>query len=567
MKRTLSVALALVMILMSFVAYAETATATAAGYGGDVSVSLTVEGGVLTDVVIEGPNETLGVGSMAVEQMPALMIEANAVDVDIIAGATYTSTGILEAAATALESLGIELIPTASSDAQVELEPVYTDVLVVGAGGAGLSAAATAADEGADVILVEMLSFTGGSTAQSGGVMLRGANEGDPEGTMTDDELYDYLMEWSQYRADPEVVRTYVDKAGEDQPWAFSLGDGVQNTTRYHMMPENIMAIRPDGDATAAATGIILTQQMEKGVLERGVDLRLNTAATQLIVEDGKVIGAMVESRQGTYPIYAEGGVILCTGGFAQNKDLLAEYGVPNAELVPVSCTAGATGTGLLMARDIGAKIQFGPNWDTDGYHTLAASGYSNYLNMVLLNAKGQRFHREDDQLPFIYTDMVIETGMGNIEFFFLTDPNLDPNPDALVEMGQAVKCDTFEDLVAYIGCDAQTLQNTLDEYNANTGVDDPVTGKLASYMQGIEAPYYCVKANPIRVVTIGGIIIDKDAQVLDTDDNPIPGLYAAGELANGSFFYNVYSACGSAVGHAIVFGRIAAQNAVANID
>ena len=82
--------------------------------------------------------------------------------------------------------------------------------------------------------------------------------------------------------------------------------------------------------------------------------------------------------------------------------------------------------------------------------------------------------------------------------------------------------------------------------------------------MLGIEAPYYVVKATPIRVVTVGGIVIDKEARVLDESDQPIEGLYAAGELANGSFFYNVYSACGSAVGHAIVYGRIAARNAAA---
>jgi succinate dehydrogenase/fumarate reductase flavoprotein subunit len=566
MKKLLAFLMALLVLPAMVLAAPATASKTVPGYGGDVTVTLTVDEGKLTDVKVKGAGETHGVGSVAVEQLPQVMLEKNSVHVDTVAGATTTSNAIFSAAEAALKELNVELSKTEDETAQASLEAVHTDILVVGAGGAGLAAAATAADEGAKVVLVEMLSFTGGSTAQSGGVMARGALEGDPEGTMTADELYEYLLSWSEGKADPEVVRAYVDNAGIDQPWAFSLGDGVAETTRYHMLPENIMAIRPVGEATAAATGIVLTRAMEKGVLDRGVDLRLNTEATELIVEDGKVVGAMVTGREGSYPIYARGGVILCTGGFAQNKELLAEYGTPNAESVIVSCTAGATGRGLIMARDIGAKIQFGNDWDTDGYHTLAATGYTNYLNMVLVNGDGVRFHREDNQLPFIYTDMVKQTGKGMMDFYFLTDSNLEPDLPGMVAMTGAEKFDTIEALAKHIGCDLETLTKTINDYNENKGKEDPQTGKQPAYMLGLEAPYYCVKAQPIRVVTVGGVVIDKDAQVLDTNNKPIPGLYAAGELANGSFYYNVYSACGSAVGHAIIFGRIAARTAAATL-
>ncbi len=565
MKKLL--AILLVLMLIPAACFAETGTGKANGYGGEITVTLTAQDGKLTDVQIVGEKETMGIGTMAIEKMPAAMIEANSVQVDAVAGASITSKGILDAAALAAADLGVELVAVARDEAKAELEPVYTDVLVVGAGGAGLAAAATAMDEGAEsVVLVEMLSFTGGSTAQSGGVMCRPAIEGDPEGTMGEDEMFGYFMKWADNKADPDVVRAYVENAGIDQPWAFAMGDGVKETARYHIVPEHIMAIRPMGDATAAATGIVLTKGMEQGVLERGVDMRLETAATELIVEEGKVVGAMVENKDGQYPIYAKGGVILATGGFAQNKELLEQYGAPNAETVLVSCTAGATGTGLIMARDIGAKVQFGDDWDTDGYHTLAASGYVNYLNMVLVNSVGERFIREDDQLPFVYTEMCRQTAKGNLNFYFLTDINLDPEAEALVADGRAVKLDTFEELVAHTGCDAETLRKTLEDYNANKGQVDPMTGKPVEYMQGLEAPYYCVKATPVRVVTVGGLVIDKEAQVLDTHDQPIPGLYAAGEVANASFYYNIYSACGSAVQHAVTFGRIAARSAVANL-
>ena len=273
-----------------------------------------------------------------------------------------------------------------------------------------------------------------------------------------------------------------------------------------------------------------------------------------------------MKSKDGEYPIYSKGGVILATGGFAQNKDLVELYGAPNAETVQVKCTAGATGEGLVMAREIGAKVQFGDFWDTIGYHTVAASGYRNRLNMVLINEKGERFFREDGQLPFMYTEMCRQIAEGKLRFFFLSDGNLEPNYSKIEEKLPVVKLDTFEELIAYTGCDAETLKTTLEEYNTYKGKTDPLTEKDPEYMQGLEAPYYCVEAFVMRVATIGGLVIDKDAQVINNDNQPIPGLYAAGEVANASFYYDTYSTCGSAVEHAVTFGRIAARNAVANL-
>lgn len=567
MKKLMALLLALALIPTAAFAEVKTASGTADGYGGPINVTLSVEEGKLINVEVTGEKETIGIGTLAMDKMPQEMIDTNSVNVDVVTGATYTSEGVLKAAEAAVAALGVELVPVEKSTAAAALEPVYTDVLVIGAGGTGLAAAAPAMDEGAEnVILVEMLSFTGGSTALSGGVMTRSAIEGDPEGTMGADEMHQYFMDISKNMADPEVVRAYVDHSGEDQPWAFSMGDGVQQTARYHVIPEHIMAIIPVGNATGAATGIFLTQAMEQGVRERGVDLRLETEAKELIVENGRVVGAKVKSKDGEYPIYAKGGVILATGGFAQNKELVEQYGSPNADTVLVKCTAGATGTGLVMARDIGAKVQFGDFWDTIGYHTLAASGYRNRLNMVLINADGERFYREDGQLPFMYTEMCRQIADGKIKFFFLSDSNLEPEFANLEAKIPAVKLDTFEDLVAYTGCDAEILRKTLEDYNANKGKVDPQTGKDAEYMMGLEAPYHCVDTTVLRVATIGGLLTDKDAQVLDSNDQPIPGLYAAGEVANASFYYDTYSTCGSAVQHAVTFGRIAARNAVANL-
>ncbi|MEF9973832.1 MAG: FAD-dependent oxidoreductase, partial [Clostridia bacterium] len=535
MKKYLILILALVLLAVP--ALAEPATGVAQGFGGEVSVTLTVENGVLTGVEAIGASETSGVGSTAIETMPGAMLAAGSVVVDGVAGATITSNAVLEAAAKAAETLGIDLSKAAQAHEAVEVASETCDVLVIGGGGAGLAAASAAAEEGANVILLEKLGFTGGSTAMSGGVMCRSAMAGDPKGTMPADDLYAHFMTLASNKADPAVVRTYVDNSAADNVWAFSMGEGVKDPVRYHLVPENIMALKPQG------SGAELMKGMDQGARERGVDIRLNTAATELIYEDGRVTGAVVTLPNGDIQkLYGKGGVVLCTGGFPNSPELLAQYGAPNAETVLVRASAGATGDGLVMARDLGAMIQFGNDWDTDGYHTLAASGYPNYLSMVLLNAKGERFIREDDQLPFVYTEMVKQVGQGNLGFYFLTDISIDPEIDALVEKGDAVKLDTIKAVAEYMGCDEQTLTATLTAYNAAKGQIDPATGKAQAFMLGIEAPYYVASATPVRVVTIGGLVINKDAEVLNEQAQAIPGLYAAGEVANASFYYNIYA-------------------------
>lgn len=548
-------------------ACAQTETATAQGFGGTVSVTLTVEDGVITEVTATGDGETQGIGSAAVEQLPDKILKSNRVDVDGIAGASITSAALLSAAQEALSAMGLSAADLKAAEAApqsdgAQAEDVVADVVVVGGGGAGVAAAMAARDQGKSVVLLEKLSFLGGNTAMSGGVMTRGAIEGDPEGTMTKDELYDFYMEATGGMPDPQVVRTYVEESADTLAWAHSMGSGVQETQRYRTTPENIMAVQ------AVGSGRGLMEPMIEGVMASGADVRLNTPATSLIVEDGRVVGVVATNQDGqSQNFYGKGGVVLATGGFPASPELLAKYSSLGAERAIALCSAGTVGDGLVMAEAIGAAVRFGEDWDNIGSNSELTAPYMAafpQLYALLVNDAAERIISEDAQRPTIYKEMLHQIADGVNGFWFVFDANtIGEGAEDFVQQGSAVKADTLEELANLMGVPTETFLKTVERYNQLAGTDDPDFAKPAKFMLGVkEGPFYAAKTWPVRTSTIGGLVIDKDARVLDENDQPIPGLYAGGEVANYSFFHSVYATCGSAVGHAIVFGRIAGTNA-----
>ena len=561
MKRLLVLCLALMLVCSAVCAVAETGTAAAKGFGGDVTVALTAKNGMLTEVVITGDAETPGIGGAAMTNLAETMVKKNTVAVDAIAGATITSNAVLSAAAEALAQTGVELAAVAETAAEEIETEVTCDVLVMGGGGAGIAAAMAANEAGKSIVLLEKLAVMGGNTALSGGVFTRGAIEGDPEGTMTADELFDFYMEATQGKASEIVIRTYVDRAADTLAWAHAMGSGVKETQRYLTNPETIMAVQ------AVGSGSGLMNPMIEGVLASGVDVRMQTSGTELIVEDGKVVGAKAVTADGTEITFHAGAVILATGGFPTNPELLAKYSSLGAERAYSLCSPGTVGDGLIMAEAIGADVKFGPNWDNIGSNSQLTGAYIvgfPQIYSMLINDKGARFIAEDAQRPQIYQTMLFEIADGANGFYFLFDKNtIGPGVEAFIEQGECFTANTLEELADLIGVPKDALLATAESYNAAKGAEDTAFGKQSKYMAGLsEAPFYAAKTWPTRTSTIGGLVTDEKAQVLDAQGNVIPGLYAAGEISNYSFFYNVYATCGSAVGHAITYGRIAGEEA-----
>jgi len=567
--KKISLALLILALMLPMCACAQTQTATAKGFGGDVTVTLTIDGANLTNVTIEGAGETPAIGGAAMEKLAEAMVAGNRVDVDAIAGATMTSNATLSAAAEALAASGVVLEAKEVVKEVVVREDETTDVLVIGGGGAGLTAAIAAREAGANVILVEKLSFLGGCSAMSGGVITRAAVESDGDNAMNAEELYAFLMETSENRADSAVVRKYIDTSIDTYNWIYdNMVQHPENVQRYPMIPESIVANRLPGRGSEIMGGIA------NYAYSVGADIRLEVTATDLIEENGKVIGAVVRYADGgEQKIYANGGVVLATGGFASSTEKLAQYSTPGADKVISYASAGTVGDGLDMAAKIGVKVSFTDDWDTCGGTTIAnplsAAGYDLSLlhNIMILNSEGKRFVDEANIQPTIYTAMrrQLASGVEN-EFWFIFDDNIDSNTQWLVDNIGAVKAANIEELAAIIGAPVENVQATIDAYNAAAGTDNDEFGKPASYNKGIQAPYTVALGSPMRTTTIGGLCITPDAEVLKEDGSIMEGLYAAGELANSNFYGTIYT-CGTAFGHAVIYGRIAGASAAANLN
>lgn len=251
MKKIVALLLCIVMLttvhgILAETSQEKTATSTVKGFnGGDLTVSLTVKGNVLQNVEVQGDSESLTVGSVPVEVLPERMIAENNLEVDIVSGATITSVLIKNAAKDSLKQLGLsnDDLEHVTIDNPTSYEPVTTDVLVIGGGGAGITAALAARKAGKEVILIKKLGILGGNTALSGGVFTRAAQPGDPDDAMQAADLTAIFKEATLGKANDRVIETYVERSVDVFNWVFSMGSGVPETQYFTVKPPNIQAI------------------------------------------------------------------------------------------------------------------------------------------------------------------------------------------------------------------------------------------------------------------------------------------------------------------------------------
>lgn len=584
MRKCIAFILALVMVMMCAVASADytagTYTATATGMVGEFPVTVTFDENAIVSFEIGENNETKGLGTIPLEQLPGKIIESQSVAIDAIGGATVTSNALLAAVLDCVAQAGGDVDVWTAKQAEqsaAQAEDIHTDVVIVGGGAAGLTAGINARYSGAEnVILLEKMAFCGGSTALSGGAMTRVAMEGDPEGTMTAQEMYDYFLTMASEQVERDQLQLYVDNSDDVWCWFTSL-EGGETTHMFHNTPENVYTTYPDGQGQ----GVV--NVLENEAVKNGVDIRKNHNVTALLTdENGTVVGVKCTNADGAEQnLYAKS-VILATGGFANDKDMLMRFGGTNAGTYVVRKGAGgANGDGIQMAESVGAKLVFGDKWDTSGQNTdwipyrpegfTMSLFYSSQLYGIMVNDEGNRFVNESLMLPRIYEEMVNQINADHVTFHaietlegFEACGATAQDLEAAVAQGAISKYDTIEDVAAAIGVPAENLRVNIESY-ASPETDE--FGKTAAYLGKLnpEGPFYVGETKPQRSGTMGGIAINTKSEVLDTNGNPIPNLYAAGETANGTFFGNYYYICGNMVMHAMITGREAGINAAAN--
>lgn len=548
-----------------------------AGHNGDVKVAVTFDEESIQEVKILEHNESPSISDPAIERIPAAIVQHQSVAVDTISGATVTSKAIIAAVTEAIKLAGgdVEAFSTKAEGAKGSGETVEytTDVVVIGGGGAGLAAAVSAHQNGAEVILIEKMPRLGGNTILSGGAF-NAVDPGRQKKQGIEDSIdkhFTQTYEGGDKLGNPELIRTLVENAYPAVEWLESLGMKFEDevfTVLGGLWPRAHRPSEPLG------TGFIKTY--EKYINENdGIEILLDTKATELIVEGDRVVGVKAEGLDGDVILHANRGVVLATGGFAGNVELREKYNKHWPSLTNLKSTnhPGATGDGIALAEAVGAnfvgmdQLQLLPMGDPET-GSLSGNIEKGVENRIFVNKSGNRFvdegarrdvmtkallEQEDSYMWVILDSYDYPTGNEK--------NNFNETMNELIEQGRAFKGDTLEELAEKIGVPADNLKKSIEEFNKAVETGGPDAFGRTLFDKKIEkAPFYAGPRVPTVHHTMGGVEINTSAQVIDKNGNVIPGLYAAGEVTGGIHGSNRLG--GNALADIAVFGRIAGESA-----
>ena len=566
-------ALFLAVVMMASCAFAMTAgtyEGEAQGVMGTIKVSVVVNENAIESVTILEQNETPSIAAPALEQIPAAIVANQSLVVDTMAGATVTSKAIIAATEAALIAAGADVEAFKAVevvDDPAEVIEVTTDVVVVGAGGAGVAAAVEAFDKGATVVLLEKTGAIGGTTATSQG-MIAGyetykTKEQDIHYTV--DQMYHNLMNNASYRLDPELTMITVEASGRTIDYLHErMGMEFDDTIwTYYGNLQMMHVVTGAGPAMKAA--------MEKTLANTTIDLQLNTKATEILMNaDGSVKGVKAERGNDTVYVYADS-VVIATGGYAYNPELTVRLD-PEKEGTMGIGWDGATGDGIIMASNVGAALTHLQDmmcvlkdYEIMAFHngnstTANVSSFISRDNTVLLGADGTRFCDEKDigymtqALNQPIFDQMHRDELGYV--WAISDVASLEAKKVVRGLGmEFITADTFEELAEKMELPVEAVVETLTNYNSYVAAGhDPEFGRLL--LAELTAPYAAVKVMPCEIITYGGIARNVNAEVIRADGTVIEGLYTAGEASANSAYM------GFTVSNAYTWGRIAGENA-----
>lgn len=568
-----------------------TYTSSANGKNGPIKVNVTIVDGKITKIEVVEHDEAMEVAGDALTQIPDAIIKAQSTDVDVAAGATITSNAIKDAVAAALLQANVaSLADTASSNATVtgngsayvangrsgasgkSFGNGKSDIVIIGAGGAGLAAATEAASLGAKVIVLEKMGITGGNTLSATGGLNAAETRYQKEQGIEDSkkQFYDDTMKGGGNKNNSTLVRNLTDKAPETVDWLISLGADLTDVGKM-AGSTNSRTHRPKG---GAAVGPHLVKVLTEAAEKAGAEIRLNNKVIDLVGDKNntKPVGVVVENPDGTtYTIDADA-IIIATGGFGANPDMITKHN-PSLEGFGTTNHRGATGDAFAwiekfhMALEGIEQIQTHPTViPTSGVMiTEAVRGNG----AIMVNRNGERFGNEMATRDVMSADILKQSGQ---TAYLLFDQGVRESLKAIegyVQQGLLTQGNTVAELAKNIGVDANALQATVNKYNAmqQAGNGDTEFGRKASEMVRAIAtgPYYAVEVGPAIHHTMGGIKINKFAEVIATNDSIIPGLFACGEVTGGIHGENRLG--GNAVADICVYGKIAGDSAIEYVN
>ena len=585
-------------------------TGTAKGFGGDVSVTLTLTDGAITGCTAEGKDETEGVGSQAIAKMPGAIAESGSIAVDGVSGATITSTAIKEAAAAALTAAGLnpdDYKTAVENNATAEDSTVDADVVVVGAGGAGMTAAITAAAEGKSVVILESQSMVGGNSVRATGGMNAGKtvyqdeNEfGESAGVektlktaaekYADNETITALAktvseQWAAYQAnptgyfdsvelmeldtmiggkginDPALVETLCANSADAIDWLDEHGITLHNVSSFGGASVKRIHRPVNAEGKTVSVGSYMIPLLQENCEKAGVKMMLDTTATEILTDaNGAAVGVKATGASGETVTVNAKAVVLATGGFGANLDMVVKY-KPELKGFMTTNAPGIQGQGIEMAQAIGAatvdmdQIQIHPTVEANTA-ALITEGLRGD-GAILINEEGKRFIDEVGTRDVVSAAEIAQTG--SYSWLVVDQAMADASSviQGYIKKGYTVTGSTYEELGKAMGVDAAAFAETMEKWNGYVEAkNDPDFGRTSFANPLNTAPYYAVKVTAGVHHTMGGLKINANTEVLNEKGEVIPGLFAAGEVTGGVHGANRLG--GNAVADFTVFGRIA---------
>jgi urocanate reductase len=554
---------------------AGTYSAKAFGNNDYIHVEVDVSDSEILRVEVVEHHETKYMADPAIEKIPAQVVAFQTINVDSVTGATVTSAAIRLAVRDALEQACNDISKIQKDIPELEKtneEKTYDfDIVIIGAGGAGLSAAVSAAENGAtNIVVLEKMPGIGGNTVRSGGLYNCADPVRQPRQNIEDspEKHYEQTLAGGDNVGDPVLIRTMTYKGFDTLCWLENLG--------MNFLPEVSQAtgaLWPRSHQATEPAGIPFIDCLYDKAKANGTEFFIETKAESLIVKDGRVVGVEAVNATGDKLIFnAKQAVINAAGGYGANVEMRMQANPALDKRVPTTNHPGATGDGILMATAIGAATV---GMDYVQVHPLATPG-SGALNgrarrtggvdsIIVVNKEGLRFVNEGERRD-VLTAAILDQTDGVV--YEINDAQIvgevnqwGENVEIMIERGRVFKADTLEELAAMLGIDGAALVKTVETFNGYVDQkNDPEYGRTLWDLKIEKAPFYGVKRSPSVHHTMGGLKINANAQVLNTENAIIPGLFACGEVTGGIHGSNRLG--GNAITDIMVFGRIAGQNA-----
>ena len=456
---------------------------------------------------------------------------------------------------------GIDDKAVAAAEAAAPRET--TDVLVIGAGSSGLNAAIAAKRAGAKVVLLEKHSFAGGnSMLAAGGYNAVGTPQQAKKGIKDNVDLYvKDTMKGGRGKNDPALVRILAEESAAGVKWLEDMGADLSDVKRSGGATVD-RTHRPHG---GMSVGPHIVDVLRAQATKEGVGARVNSRAVKLLLDkDYKIAGAIVHGKHSGYYKIAAKAVVLATGGYGQNKEMIAVYR-PTFKDMTSSNNVTSTGDGIKMALNIGASmtdidwVQAHPTVGLDS--RILISETVRGVGAIMVNVKGARFVNELTTRDRA-SDAILHQPERRAWLVF--DNDLYKSAKMVRgydHLGMLKKADTVAELAKLCGMDAKTLEETVKSYNKfKKAGKDEAFGRPDMPLGVEKAPFYAVAVAPGIHHTMGGVAITTESEVLDIQSRPIPGLYAAGEVTGGVHGFNRLG--GNAIADTVVFGRRSGEHA-----